>query len=103
MSASDLPIVVSRATFLGLRWRATELLKKKTEELYVLIPKMVDLFEGIDDTKMERLAEQLVEMMEVSTDVLLTKSMKHYGQLRLQCIKLQGDAFVDSLAWLQED
>ncbi|CAK9093086.1 Ankyrin repeat domain-containing protein 1 [Durusdinium trenchii] len=75
------------------RWRATELLKKKTEELYVLIPKMVDLFEGIDDTKMERLAEQLVEMMEVSTDVLLTKSMKHYGQLRLQCIKLQGDAF----------
>ena len=73
------------------------------EELYVLIPKMVDLFEGIDDTKMERLAEQLVEMMEVSTDVLLTKSMKHYGQLRLQCIKLQGDAFVDSLAWLQED
>ncbi|CAK9046931.1 unnamed protein product [Durusdinium trenchii] len=96
-----------RRTVHGLQedfqWRATELLKKKTEELYVLIPKMVDLFEGIDDTKMERLAEQLVEMMEVSTDVLLTKSMKHYGQLRLQCIKLQGDAFVDSLAWLQEE
>ena len=86
---------------MGLRCRAEELLKKKMEELYVLIPKMVDLFEGIDDTKTELLADQLVEMVEVSTDLLLTESMKNYGQL--QCIKLQVDALVDSLAWLKED
>ncbi|CAK9039555.1 unnamed protein product [Durusdinium trenchii] len=90
-----------RKSLPNFQCRAEELLKKKMEELYVLIPKMVDLFEGIDDTKTELLVDQLVEMVEVSTDLLLTESMKNYGQL--QCIKLQVDALVDSLAWLKEE
>eukprot|EP00913_Durusdinium_trenchii_P016265 g15285.t1 len=90
-----------RRTVHGLQedfqWRATELLKKKTEELYVLIPKMVDLFEGIDDTKMERLAEQLVEMMEVSTDEFHFLMTSFENCLQGQKIRVSDDEFRDMM------